>query len=59
MHLALGEAGGARPGANGIGRLSREQRLIAGDEVRRQEVLLEMAGQGVRGELQRSLPQMR
>jgi hypothetical protein len=33
VHLALGEAGGTRTRANRIGRLAREQRFVAGDEV--------------------------
>ena len=42
VHLALGEAGGARPRANRIRRLPDEQRLVAGKQVGRQKMLLEM-----------------
>ncbi len=52
VHLALSEARGARTRADRIRRLPGEQRLVAGYQVCRQEMLLEMRRQGIGCELQ-------
>jgi len=52
MHFALAEARSARPGPHRIGRLAGEQRLVARDQVRREEALCEMRCERVGRELQ-------
>ena len=56
VHLALGNAHGARSRADRVGCLSREQRLVAGHQVSREKVLLQMGDEGIGGELQLSPP---
>ncbi len=51
MHVALRESQGASTGANGIRRFTRQQGLVAGNEVRRRKVLLQVSRQGIGGQL--------
>ena len=54
--LALREAGCPRPRANRIGGLAGEQRLVARNEIGRQQLLREVSRQGVGSEFQGTGP---
>ena len=55
VHLALAAAGGARGGADRVGGLLGEQRLVAPHGVDGAQLALELAGEAVGGDLHRSL----
>ena len=52
MNVALGKSLCTSTGANRVRRLSGEQRVIPRYEVHTQQLLLEMSGKGVSGQLQ-------
>ena len=56
VHFALAESLRARGGADGVRCLAAQQRLVPGDEVGRQEPLVQVTREGVGSELQMSGP---